>query len=300
MEQLIGAASTAPGVIKDSDSRGFAADVIEASNEVPVVVDFWAPWCGPCKQLGPMIEKVIKAANGAVKLVKINIDESPEIAQEMRIQSIPAVYAFKNGRPVDAFVGAVPESQIKAFVERLAGEIEPTPVEAAIEAGQAAAEAGDHAAAANLFSEVIKHEPGNSSAIAGLARAYIAAGKLDHARDTLAMTPDDSKNHAEIAGARSALALAEQSGAAGDTVALQAAVAANAADHQARFDLGTALIAAGDHDAAIDCFVEIVRHDPAWNDEAARKQLLQVFEALGPTHELTVAGRRKLSSVLFS
>ena len=300
MEQIIGAAPSGGDVIKDSDSKSFVADVIEASAETPVIVDFWAPWCGPCKQLGPMIEKVVKAANGAVKLVKVNIDDSPEIAQQLRVQSIPAVYAFKDGRPVDAFVGAVPESQIKDFVERLAGEIPASPVEDAIEAAKAAAEAGDHGAAANIFGEVLKHEPGNPSAIAGLARAYLTLGNTAHARDTLAMAPEELANNIEVAGARSALALAEQTSAAGDTAPLLAAVAANPADHQARFDLGMALIAAGDHDAAIDCFLEIVRRDGKWNDEAARKQLLQVFEALGPAHELTVGGRRKLSSVLFS
>jgi putative thioredoxin len=300
VEQIIGAAAPASDLIKDSNSANFAADVIEASAETPVIVDFWAPWCGPCKQLGPMIEKVVAAAAGAVKLVKMNIDESPEIAQQMRIQSIPAVYAFKNGKPVDAFVGAVPESQIKDFVERLAGEIGPTPVEEAMAAAAAAVEAGDHGAAANIFGEVLKHEPGNPVAIGGLARAYLATGNLSLARDTLEIAPDDLANHADIVGARSALALAEQSGAAGDTEPLRAAVEANPADHQARFDLGMALIAAGDNDAAIDCFIEIVRRDGKWNDEAARKQLLQVFEALGPAHELTAGGRRKLSSILFS
>ena len=300
MEQIIGAAAPAGDVIKDSNSQDFAADVIEASTETPVIVDLWAPWCGPCKQLGPLIEKVVKAANGAVRLVKVNIDESPEIAQQLRIQSIPAVYGFKDGRPVDAFVGAVPESQIKDFVERLAGEIAASPVEEAIEAAKAATEAGDHGAAVNIFAQVLKHEPGNPVVIAGLARAYLAVGDTDHARETLAMAPGELDRNAEIAGARSALALAEQSGAAGDTAPLLAAVEANPADHQARFDLGMALIAAGDNDPAIDCFIEIVRRDGKWNEEAARKQLLQVFEALGPTHELTVGGRRKLSSVLFS
>ncbi len=301
MEQIIGAAAPGAGShIKDSNTQNFVADVVEASKETPVIVDFWAPWCGPCKQLGPILEKIVTAANGAVKLVKVDIDESPEIAQQLRIQSIPAVYAFDGGQPVDAFVGALPESQIKAFVEKLTGEIGPSPVEVALESAKAASDAGDHGAAANIYGQIIRQDPGNPGAIGGLARAYTAAGDLSRAKETLALAPEDQANHADIAAARSAVSLAEQSSEAGEAGELRARLDANPEDHQARFDLALALIASDGHEAAIDELLEIVRRNAGWNDEAARKQLLTVFEALGPTHELTVGGRRKLSSLLFS
>ncbi|NQV79235.1 MAG: thioredoxin [Alphaproteobacteria bacterium] len=300
VETLIGGGPPAPDLIKDSNSQNFMADVIDASQEVPVIVDFWAPWCGPCKQLGPMIEKVVKSAQGKVKLVKINIDDSPEIAQQLRIQSIPAVFAFDKGQPVDAFVGAQPESQIKAFVERLAGGIGPSPVDEALEAAQAALDDGEIAAAANIYGQILQAEPGNPVAIGGLVRCYVLTKDLDLARQTLALVPKEHEDHAAIAAARSALALSDQASAAGDPADLRAQVEANPGDHQARFDLATALIGNGDSEGAIDQLLEIMKQGAQWNDGAAKDQLLKIFEALGPVHDATKSGRRRLSALLFS
>lgn len=305
MEQIIGGEGPAgPGgngaLIKDGDTATFGEDVIQASMEVPVVVDFWAPWCGPCKQLGPAIEKVVTAAAGAVKLVKINVDENQQLAAQLRVQSIPAVFAFKNGQPVDGFVGALPESQIKAFVERLAGEIGPSPVEEAVEHAKMLLESGDAASAAGIFGEALKAEPGNPDAAAGLARCYLANGDLERARQTLSVIPPEHQHHEEVRSVEAALSLAETSGDAGDVRELRAKVDADPADHQARFDLSQALMAAGQREEAVDELLEIIRRDRDWNEEAARKQLLTLFEAFGPTDELTLSGRRQLSSILFS
>jgi len=312
MEQLIGggqgngAAGAGAAVIKDSDTQNFMADVIDASQEVPVIVDFWAPWCGPCKQLGPAIEKAVREARGAVRLVKVDIDKNQELAAQMRIQSIPAVYAFFQGRPVDGFVGALPESQVKAFVARLmksagAAEPGPSPIDQALEQAEAALEDGDHGTASAIFGQVLQHEAGNLPAIAGLTRAHLAAGDLEGAKKALARAPADKAGDKLIAAARAALELAEQAsasqGAVGD---LKAKVEQNPADHQARFDLALALYAAGEAEAAIDQLLEIVKRNRAWNEEAARKQLVKLFEALGPTDPLTLSGRRRLSSLLFS
>lgn len=300
-EPLIGAAQpAAPDLIKDTTSRSFQKDVIEASAKVPVIVDFWAPWCGPCKQLGPILEKVVKAANGKVKLVKVDIDENPELAQALQIQSIPAVYAFAGGRPVDAFVGAQPESQIKAFVERLTGAIGPSPVDQALEQAKAALAAGEVAAAANLYTQILQHEPGNPLAIAGLSRCHASKGDLKKARDVLDTAGKEHKDHPEISAARAALQLAEQGAKAGDVGPLRAKVEANPADHQARFDLGLALLGQQDYAGAADAFLEIIKRNRTWNEDAARQQLVKMFEALGHKHEVTQSGRRKLSSLLFS
>ncbi|MBM3502682.1 MAG: thioredoxin [Alphaproteobacteria bacterium] len=300
-EPLIGQASVAPDIIKDSDTRNFVADVIQKSRETPVIVDFWAPWCGPCKTLGPIIEKVVKAAGGKVRLVKINIDDNPQLAQQLQIQSIPAVYAFHQGQPVDGFVGALPESQVKAFIERLTGTIGPSPVEQALEAAKAAVAANDHGAAANIFGQVLRHEPGNPVALAGLARCYLARKDVANAKKTLALTPKEHADHPDVAAAKTALQLAEDlAQKAGDLGKLSAAVAANPTDLKARFDLGNAQLAGGDHAAAIDSFLDVIKRNNAWNEGAARAQLIKIFEVLGPKHELTTSGRRRLSAILFS
>jgi len=288
------------GLIKDSSDATFVEDVIQASDQVPVIVDFWAPWCEPCKQLGPSIEKVVTAAAGAVKLVKINIDESPAIARQLNIQSIPAVYAFKGGQPVDGFVGALPESKIKEFVEKLAGPIGPSPAEEVAAQAGAAFEAGDFAEAAGLYGEVLRLDGANVGAMAGLAQCYIGGGDLERAAQTLDLIAPDDVNNPAVVSAKAALALAEQAGDAADIEPLLAAVAADEKDHQARFDLALALVAAGRNAEGVEALLEIVRRDRAWNDDGARKQLLQLFEAFGPADEATLEGRRQLSLILFS
>ena len=305
MEEIIGGEGlVGPGgngtLVKDGDTASFGDDVIQASMEVPVIVDFWAPWCEPCKQLGPAIEKVVSAAAGAVKLVKINVDENQQLAAQLRVQSIPAVFAFKNGQPVDGFVGALPESQIKAFVERLAGEIGPSAVEEATAHARALLEEGDLASAAGLFGEALKAEPGNPDAAAGLAKCYMANGDLERARQTLSVVPPEHQNHVEVRSVEAALTLAENSGDTGDIQDLRAKVDADPKDHQARFELSESLMAAGQREEAVNELLEIMRRDRNWNEEAARKQLITLFEAFGPTDELTLSGRRQLSSLLFS
>jgi putative thioredoxin len=306
MEPLIGAAPQTAGadLIKNSTTAAFMADVIDASNDHPVIVDFWAPWCGPCKTLGPALEKAVREAKGAVRMVKINVDENQELAQQMRIQSIPAVYAFKGGRPVDGFVGALPDSQIKQFVQRLsagAGPQGPSPIEEAVEMAKQALATGDAGRAATIFTQVLEHEPDNIDAIAGLARAHIARGDFAKAQQTLERAPKESAGHAELAAVRASLELAEAGakakGALGD---LKARIERDPKDFEARYELSAALFAAGEREAAVDELLEIIRRNRAWNEEAARKQLLKFFEAMGPTDPLTVAARRRLSSILFA
>ena len=299
-----GVNTPAGDLIKDTDMAGFTEDVIRASMEVPVLVDFWAPWCGPCKQLGPLLEKVVTAAAGKVKLVKVNIDENQPIAQQLRIQSIPAVFAFQNGQPVDGFVGVLPESQIRTFIERLAGgAIGPTPVEAALAAGKEALDDGDAQGAAAAFGVVLEADPENAAALAGLTRCHLQLDQIDEARAVLDRLPAQPGEQADIAGARAALALAEEAAEAADSGEigeLRQRLEANPKDHETRFDLATALNAAGQREAAADALLEIAQLDRNWNDQAARKQLLKLFDAWGPTDPLTVETRRRLSSILFS
>jgi putative thioredoxin len=278
------------------------AEVVDASFDQPVIVDFWAPWCGPCKQLGPILEKVVRGANGAVRMVKLNIDENPEIAQQMRIQSIPAVYAFKDGRPVDGFVGAVPESQIKQFVQRLGGGSGgPSPVEEAMAMAKTAAQGGDHGTAAAIYAQVIQHDPANAEALGGLARALVGRGELDQARQVLDRAPKEVSNSPEIVAARSALDLAEQGQKAmGSAGKLRARIGQDPDDHEARFELATALFGAGQREEAIDELLTLFKRDREWNEQAARKQLVKFFEAMGPTDPLTLSARRRLSSLMFS
>ena len=299
-EPLIGGAVAAP--VKDVTTANFMAEVVDGSFDAPVVVDFWAPWCGPCKQLGPILEKTVRATNGAVRMVKLNIDENPEIAQQMRIQSIPAVYAFKDGRPIDGFVGALPESQVKQFVQRLGGRKGgPSPVEEAMAMAKEALQTGDHASAGTLYSQILQREPTNVEALAGLTRTTIARGELVKAKQILDRVPKESANHAEIAAARSALDLAEQAQKAmASGGKLRARLKANPDDHEARFELATGLFGSGEREAAIDELLTLFKRDREWNEQAARKQLVKFFEVMGPTDPQTLSGRRRLSSLMFS
>ena len=285
-------------LIKNTTTQDFVRDVVEASKQQPVLVDFWAPWCGPCRQLTPALEKAVRAAKGAIRLVKLNIDEHPEIPGQMGVQSIPAVFAFKDGRPVDGFMGALPDSRITAFIARLIGETADGTDD--LEAAEAALEAGDVNTAAQAFGEILQNDAENAHAAAGLAKCYIKTGDLARAEQTLALVPPAKADSPPVAGARAALDLAKKAGDAGDVESLRAKVAADPGDPQARFDLALALNAAGDRQGALDALLEIVGKNRAWNDDAARKQLVQFFDAWGPGDPATTSGRQKLSSLLFS
>ncbi|MBP6011466.1 MAG: thioredoxin [Alphaproteobacteria bacterium] len=293
-------AASPDGLIKDSSERTFVADVLEASREVPVLVDFWAPWCGPCKQLTPVLEKVVREAKGAVKLVKINIDENKRIAAQMRIQSIPAVYAFRNGQPVDGFMGALKESEVRDFIKRLGGDAGPSPAEELMAIAAEAMTAGDLGTAAQAYAQVLQEDPQNPVALAGLARCYLTSGDVERAKQALAMVPPEHANHEAVKAVQAQLTLATQAEAAGDVAALHAAVQKDPADHQARLDLAVALAARGQSEAAIGELLESIRRDRNWNEGAAKKQLLTLFEALGGADPTVLAGRRKLSALLFS
>ena len=290
-------AGTGADFIKDGSDAGFVADVIEASRETPVIVDFWATWCGPCKQLGPALEKAVKAAGGAVKLVKIDVDKNPVFAGQLRVQSIPTVYAFDDGRPVDGFTGALPDSQVQAFVQKLI-RAPPVSEEAELLAmGREALEMGDVGGAAQAFAEVLQAAPDNLEAIGGLARCYLAGGDLERAAEVAAMAPADAKNP-DLESVRATLSLARE--APSETAEAERRLKADPGDHAARAEVAAGLAAQGKLAAAADQFLEIISRDRDWNEGAARAQLLKVFEAAGQTSEVTRQGRRRLSSILFS
>ena len=291
---------TADVPVKDATTQTFVKDVIEESKRQPVLVDFWAPWCGPCKQLTPILEKVVKAAKGKVKLVKMNIDDHPAIPGQMGIQSIPAVIAFVNGQPADGFMGALPEAQVVAFLERLTKGSIGGEAKDLLKAADTALAEGDAAGAADIYAQLLAEDSSNLQALGGLVRCYVESGALDQAKQTLAMVPEAKRNDSAIAAARAALELAEQAKAVGPLAELEQKVAANPLDHQARFDLAVALNGKGRRLDALEQLITIVKRDRKWNEDGARKQLVQFFDAWGPADEATIEGRRRLSSILFS
>jgi putative thioredoxin len=297
------APQAAVDLIKETTTQTFVKDVIEESKRQPVLIDFWAPWCGPCKQLTPILEKAVRAANGRVKLVKMNIDDHPAVPGQMGIQSIPAVIAFVNGQPADGFMGAVPESQVTAFIDKITagmpGAGEPNVAEILKEAETLLA-AGDAANAASVYAEVLSLDATNIAALAGLAKCYATTGAIDQAKQTLELVPTAKRDDAAVKAVQAMIDLAEQAKALGPVTELEQKVAANPLDHQARFDLATALNASGNRAEATKHLLEIVKRDRKWNEDGARKQLVQLFEAWGPADEATVEGRKKLSTILFS
>jgi putative thioredoxin len=276
-------------LVRDVDTATFAAEVIEASQKIPIIVDFWAPWCEPCKQLGPMLEKLVTAAGGSVRLVKINIDENQQLAQQLRVQSVPMVYAFVQGRPLDGFSGALPESELKAFLDRV--------IEGAAKAGL---ETQGEPTAGQIIEKAKEALAKKDDALAGLARCYVAAGEVEAAQGLIDSIPEDKAGHADVVAAKSALDLATQSGDAGETDEFETKLATNPDDHQARFDLAMARFAADDRAGAVDELLELVRRNREWNDGAARLQLFKMFDAWGGDDELTQDGRTRLSTLLFS
>jgi putative thioredoxin len=293
-------AAGANDIIKDATTASFAKDVIEASRAVPVIVDFWAAWCGPCKQLTPVLEKVVKSYGGKVRLVKINVDEHPGIAGQLRVQSLPTVYAFRDGRPLDGFMGAQPESAVRAFIDRLVGEEAEADVATVLATAEQALEEGDVQAAAEIFAAVLQEHKHNPAALAGLARCYLQTGDIDRAEQMIALVPPEEKKVAAVEQVMAALELARKAGTADRRGEFEKKLNANPADMQARFDLAVALAAHGQKAQAVEHLLDIVRRDRKWNDEAARKQLVQLFEAWGFKDPAAIEGRRRLSSLLFS
>ncbi len=294
------AAKPAPAAVGDTTEATFMADVIDGSADVPVIVDFWAPWCGPCKTLGPMLETAVAAAKGRVRMVKLDIDQAPNIAAQLRIQSIPTVYAFFKGKPVDGFQGAVPQSEVNAFVTRVAAMGGDGGIAEALEAAEAMLTEGAAVDAAETFAAILGEEPGNAAAYGGMARSYLALGELDQAEALLAAAPPAIAAAAPVEAARAQLGLARQAMDAGPVDALRAAVDAHPEDHRARFDLALALHASGDVAGAVDMLLDLFRRDRTWDDDAARKQLMTIFEALKPQDPIALKGRRRLSSMIFA
>lgn len=304
----LGQGPTDADLIKDVSEQSFMADVVETSMETPVIVDFWAPWCGPCKTLGPMLEDAVKAARGAVKMAKVNVDEAQQLAaalaqQGLPLQSIPTVVAFVQGRPIDMFQGAQPASEIQAFVERVvkaAGGDASGGLDDAVAAAEEMLDSGAAVDAAQTFAAILQEDANHAGAYGGLVRAHIAMGELDQAEAILNGAPAEISESAEIEAAHAQLELAKQASNSGPVAELEAAVAADPDAHQARFDLAQALYAAGDGEAAVDHLLELFRRDREWNDGAAKAQLMTIFEALKPNDPIALNGRRKLSSMIFA
>ena len=289
-------------LVKETSDSAFAADVLDASRTLPIIVDLWAPWCGPCKTLGPALERAFEAAGGAVRLVKINVDENPVISSQLRVQSIPAVFAFKDGQPVDGFVGAVPESQIKDFVKRLASMSGPSQLDEIIAEAETARANNQFTVANSLYLEILKADSHNPVALGGLTHCFIEGGQFDRARETLLMAKKDQLDHPAIRSAQAALSLKESAlnSTSSDITELEKKVKDDDSSLQVKYDLAIAYADSSRHQESIDQLLLIIAQDRNWNEDSAHKQLLVLFEALGSTNKITIEGRRKLSSILFS